>query len=154
MNPLLHNTNFTVSRPRLIFKFMLCNKNVTYALIALPGKPWPHLQLLKRGRNVTTVTLSSKTAIMYIIGGMAINTSCRGGKLLICSRALMAGIAINPLVATSQFKGSALIMIKIPNPPVTGIMTSLAPHPQTTLMNIILGMAGYTFQFGIFKRCC
>ena len=93
---------------------------------------------------MATLALSPEAAIMDIIGHMAVTTSCRSSQFFATRWGFMTFITGNSFMATIQLEFCALIMIKIPNFPISCIMAGVALSSQAKLMHIFLFMATET----------
>ena len=68
-------------------------------------------------------------------------------------RLLMARKTVESVVRPIETKARALVVIKVPLTPISGVVTLFASRSQSPLVLIIFLMASPTFRAGIFVGC-
>ena len=87
---------------------------------------------------MTLLALTAKVAVVFIVFVMATDASANQVNLFV-HRLLMAVIAFNIFMLSLQLE-VGLVMVKIPDFPVTRVVTIFTPGAQTAFVRILLFM--------------
>jgi len=103
----------------------------------------PAAQITEVGSEMAACALLSEAAVMYIVPVVAINAAATRGVHLV-SRARMTRHTRELFVRTIDYEPRFLMMIEVPDAPVTCVVTNVAGRSQSSFVRIVLAMTTHT----------
>lgn len=113
--------------------------------------PGARLDILERGRGMTTLALLSKAAIMNIAFLMTANTRGRRVQLVGIDRLLVAIQTLGLFMGAVNLVLGLPVMVEIPGFPVARVVAGVALPAQPQLVLVFLLVAGVAVRLGILE---
>jgi len=110
-------------------------------------------QLTERRSEMTAPAFLPKAAVMDVLAVMAVNTTS-ARRIYLVSRTRVTRHACDSLVSAIKEETRFVVMVEVPNTPVTWIVANVTVRPQLSLVRIILAMAAHTGARCILESLC